>query len=125
MALAISHEARLMLGPSGRQLWLFGREHDEHPALVVIVGREDVRHRPARQIVLGVDLDGLALHPHLPLERRRDVVGAVLEAKPKHIGSGLPITWSVFSPVSSNEPLAAVEDPPLPSQAKKAASGAG
>jgi hypothetical protein len=49
-------------------------ENHQQPALFVVVGREDVSDGLGGQIVLGVDVDRLALDANLPLQCRADVV---------------------------------------------------
>src|SRR5206468_6961801 len=70
---------RLSRAPTrGSAVVVGGREHHEHPAVIVVVGGEDVGHRPGRKVVLGVHLDRLVLDPNLPFQRGTDVVAAVV-----------------------------------------------
>src|ERR1700722_11830481 len=65
-------------GMRGRSM-VAGRENNEDPAFLVVIGRKDVGHRPRGKIALGVDLDRLALHADLPFKRSPDVIGPVVE----------------------------------------------
>src|SRR5437763_9519861 len=62
---------------------------DEQKAAVLVVCREDVRLGRLRAIALGVNGHGLVEHPDAPLERRADVVVAVLEGESEHVADGL------------------------------------
>src|SRR3954447_20682431 len=72
------------------------RSEHEQQAAVLVVGREDVRLRGLGAVALGMHGHGLVEHPHAPLERRADVVVAVLEGQAEHVahrladGLGLP-----------------------------------
>ena len=72
-------------GRIGALLVVRWREHDEDTAFLVVVRREDVGDRPGGQIALGVHLDGLALHAHLPLERGANVIVPVVEPQPEDV----------------------------------------
>src|SRR4029453_1662254 len=68
---------------------LLGREHEQHPA-VVVVGREQVRGRLGREVALGVDLHGFVPRAAAPFEDRSDRVLAAREAQPEHVRDVTP-----------------------------------
>ena len=62
---------------------------------------------------------------HAPLEHRRDRVVAVGELRPEHLLDALADHVLLLEAREREGVLAAADDPPSPSQTKKAASGAG
>ena len=48
-----------------RRSGLVGRQHDQQPTLVIVVGGEDVGDGIRRKVTLGVHLDRLALNANL------------------------------------------------------------
>ena len=65
------------------------------------------------QVALGVDLDRLALHPDLPLQRGADVVGPVLEAQAEHLARRAAHHLLGLQAGELERAAAAVDDPPL------------
>src|ERR671937_796232 len=65
------------------------RGEDEQETTVLVVGREDVRLRRLRTVALGVNGHRLVEHSYTPLERRADVVVAVLEGESQHVAHWL------------------------------------
>ena len=90
-----------------------GRQHDQHPALVVVVRREDVCDRIRGQVALGVHLDGLALDAHLPFERGADVIGAVDESQAEDLVDRPPDRLLGLDSGQFEGALATVDDPAL------------
>src|ERR1022692_2360312 len=69
--------ARSLIGPSA------GRCEHEQQSAVVVVCREEVGGRARGEVGVGPQRRGLPERPHPPLEDRRDVILAVLEAQPE------------------------------------------
>ena len=65
------------------------------------------------KIVLGVDLDRLALDADLPLERGADVVGAVVEAQAEHLADRAADRLLGLQAGELERAAAAVDDPPV------------
>src|SRR3954453_16724908 len=61
------------------------RREDDQQAAVVVVRGKDVSLRRLRPVALRMDHHGLVEHADAPLERRADVVVAVLKVEPEHL----------------------------------------
>src|SRR3954447_6801000 len=84
---AISANTTSSTNPLRRELVIGSglRGEDEQQATVLVVGREYVRLRGLGAVALGVHGHGLVEYPHAPLERRADVVVAVLKGEAEHV----------------------------------------
>src|SRR3954449_3286372 len=84
---AISANTTSSTNPLRRELVIGSglRGEDEQQAAVLVVGREYVRLRGLGAVALSVHGHGLVEHPNAPLERRADVVVAVLEGEAEHV----------------------------------------
>src|SRR5947199_1485915 len=88
-------------------------EHQQQPTLIIVICGEDVRYGGSRDVVFRVDLYRLALDPHLPLERSRDVIVAVLEAQAEDVTERTTHRLLDLQPGELERPASAVDDPAL------------